>query len=742
MNKDNPIDIRRAAALLREGRVESALSLLDNPAEGLPALRPYRERLRRLREQYGYMADFVMRGLPDPQLAESVNDMAVAILGVADEMKRTLLAADAPTLCCSMVRTAGVSPMRPLAEMAGECRSLHSRLALASLAEDPARASAGLTRRAEDVAKEIFNRLWITHPLPAEDAEAFREILSDGSLPVSVKALSVSGLTLGLMEWYDERRMALLADAYASSESPAPVSVRALCGLLLGLWLYRGRPRSRALRLRLESLAEGEGWASDVRMVNMQMVRARDTERLTRKFRDELLPDMMRLRPEIEKLGRKHHDLDPAAMEENPEWAELLDKSGLSERLKEMQEIQEEGGDILMATFSQLKSFPFFNDPSNWFLPFTPDHSALDQSSELLPILDLLGGSAPFCDSDRYSMALSLSQIPPEQRRMVDAQLKMQRDQIDAMRASSLQGSDPGREALTVGYVRDLYRFVKLFRRKSEFKDPFALGLNLPGLPELSDVFDDADTLRLIGEFYFRRRYWEDACGVFRRLDLLVTPEAGIYQKMGHCLQSLGRLEEALDCCERADMLDPSSRWTRRRLAALYRALGRYDKALTYYRALEAESPDAASDVSLALSIGFCLVKLRRFDEALQVLFKAEYLGADSPKALRAIVWCTLLGGDYERCRAYTGRLFAKGDLTPDDYLNAGHLEMLTGHPSEAAERYAESIAARGFSADAFVEALRRDFEPLPALAALDPLPLGIVADRAIMASKGLGGRV
>lgn len=739
MNKDNPIDIHRTAALLREGRVESALSLLDNPAEGLPVLRPFRDRLRRLREQYGYMADFVMRGLPDPQLGESVNELAVSILGVADEMRRALLAADAPTLCYSMVRTAEVTPMRSLAEMADDCRSLSSRLALASLAEDPGRASADLTRRAEAVAKEMFNRLWITHPLPAADAEAFNGLLSDGSLPVSVKALAVSGLTLGLMEWYDERRLTLLADAYASPESPAPVSVRALCGLLLGLWLYRERPRSRALRLRLESLAEGERWASDVRMVNMQMVRARDTERLTRKFRDELLPDMMRLRPEIERLGRMNPDLDPAAMEENPEWAELLDKSGLSERLKEMQEIQEEGGDILMATFSQLKSFPFFHDPSNWFLPFTADHSALDQSSDLLPILELLGGSAPFCDSDRYSMALSLSQIPPEQRRMVDAQLKMQRDQIDAMRASSLQGADPGREALTVGYVRDLYRFVKLFRRKSEFKDPFALGLNLPGLPELSDVFDDADTLRLIGEFYFKRRYWEDAFGIFRRLDLLITPEAGIYQKMGHSLQSLGRLTEALDYYERADMLDHTSRWTRRRLAALYRALGRYDKALRYYKELEAESPDAASDVSLALSIGFCLVKLRRFDEALQVLFKAEYLGADSPKALRSIAWCTLLGGDYDRCRAYTERVFAKGDLTPDDYLNAGHLEMLTGHPSEAAERYAESIAAREFSVDAFVEALRRDFEPLPALAALDPLPLGIVTDRAIRLSSARG---
>lgn len=742
MTKDKPIDIHRIEALLAEGRVESALDLLDNPAEGLPLLRPYRSRLGQLREQYGYMADFVMRGLPDPNLPESVNDLSVNILGVADEMRRTLLAADAPTLCYSMVRTASVRPMRTLAEMADEYRSIASRLALASLAEDPARASRDLTVRAEGIAREIFNRLWITHPLTAADAEAFASLLADPSLPASLPALAVSGLTLGLMEWYDERRLMMLADAYARPDVSDAVAVRALSGLLLGLWLYRSRPRSRALRLRLEALAEEERWASDVRMVNMQMTRARDTERLTRKFRDEVLPDMMRLKPEIERLGRQTTDLDPAAMEENPEWAELLEKSGLADRLKEMQEIQEEGGDILMGTFAQLKSFPFFHEPSNWFLPFTADHSALAASADLAPMLDILGGNTPFCDSDRWSMALSLGQLPAEQRRMVDAQLRMQAEQIEAVRAASLQGANPGREALAVSYVRDLYRFVKLFRRKMEFKDPFALGLNLPALSELSDVFDDADTLRLIGEFYFRRHYWEDAFGIFRRLDLLITPEAGIYQKMGYSLQSLGRLPEAIEYYERADMLDPSSRWTRRRLAACYRATGSYEKALRYYRSLEADSPEAASDVNLALSIGFCLVKLRRFDEALKVLFKAEYLGADSPKALRAIAWCTLLGGDYDRCRTYTARLSAKADPTPEDHLNAGHLELLTGHPAEAAERYAASIAARDFDTDAFVAAVRRDFEQLPGLAALDPLPLGIVLDRAILRSRDLGARL
>ena len=78
---------------------------------------------------------------------------------------------------------------------------------------------------------------------------------------------------------------------------------------------------------------------------------------------------MMKLRPEIEKLGRK--PLDPEAMEENPEWAELLDKSGISDKLKELQEIQEDGGDVMMVTFSKLKTFPFSTTYQTGFCPST-----------------------------------------------------------------------------------------------------------------------------------------------------------------------------------------------------------------------------------------------------------------------------------------------------------------------------------------------------------------------------------
>ena len=102
---ENPIDINELEALLAEGRVNAALDSLDNTAEAFRILAQYKRELTRLREQYGYMSDFALRGLPDPGLPETMAELKEGVRRVADAMRRTLSATDAPTLYFSMVRT-------------------------------------------------------------------------------------------------------------------------------------------------------------------------------------------------------------------------------------------------------------------------------------------------------------------------------------------------------------------------------------------------------------------------------------------------------------------------------------------------------------------------------------------------------------------------------------------------------------------------------------------------------------
>ena len=736
-----PINLPEIQSLLVQGRLNDVFDTLLNLAGGLSSLARYRSELQELSERYGYMSDYALRGLPDPGLADNHAAVTDALRALADRMLRMLMTADAPTLYFSILRTGSATSARSIADTIAESRRIAGRLALTALAENPAEALDQLTLRKEALERELFTAIWTTHPLADADKAAVSGMIADAAIPDDLKRLTVSALTLGLMEWQDAAKAELLMEAYATSADRA-TAIRALCGVLLWLWFYRERPVPKQLRLRLESLKELQGWASDVRITAMEFLRARDTERLTRKFNEEVLPEMMKLRPELEKLSRKPLDSEQiAALEENPEWTELLDKSGLSDRLREMQEMQEDGDDVMMATFSMLKTFPFFHDVPAWFLPFSIDRSVFRslQDTGLSPVLNIISGAIGLCDSDKYSVCLSMSRVPQAQRDIVAQQFKSQTEQLEAIRAAGLHTPDKNTRNLAANYVRCLYRFFKLFRRKGEFKDPFALGLNLPVLDALSDVFDDADTLTLIGEFYFKRRYFDDAFRIFERLDGISTPSASLYQKMGYCKQALADLPEALRFYEQSEMLDPASRWTRRRLATVHRALHHYDSALRYYKSLMADRPD---DVTLCINAGLCLTKLHRYEEALQFLFKADYLGSDSPKALRAIVWCTLLGGDLERARTYSDRACALPDVNATDLLNAGHLELLSSHPDKAAGLYARSIALRDFDSDGFRSDFDRDTGVVEGLRGVSPLLRNIVADRATLLAKSLGDKV
>jgi tetratricopeptide (TPR) repeat protein len=712
---------------LADGRISSAFSVLDNAIIAYPALQQFAGELERMRRDYGYMSTYALQGLPDPGLSASRAEIAEGIRSLVDAMTRQVKLKDAPSLYFNTLRYELASPADTVTNLMAEYRKVVQKLSLAALTEDPAHASREFATRAEQLERRLFNRVWTVYPFSGADDASLREAMDDRSLPTYFKSLMVSAVLMGLMEQYDERRMMLLMDTYASAED-ADVQVRSLCALLVGLWMYRSRNMSARLRHRLEALKEMPGWRSDVRTATMQYVRSRDTERITRKFNEEVIPEMMKLRPEIEKL--KDKPMDPDAMDENPEWAEMLEKSGVADRLKELQELQEDGGDVMMATFSKLKTFPFFNDMANWFLPFHSSHtqiSAPDQP-EISSLVEIMGNAPMFCDNDKYSVALSLSQIPAAQRDMMMSQLRMQSEQLDAVRMAGMGGRNPGREELAANYVRNLYRFFKLFRRKGEFTDPFAIGLNIPATPALSGEFDDPDTLMVIAEFYFKRGYYADALEAFGRLAGMSAPSSAISQKMGYCQQSLGNIPEALRHYEEAEMLDSTSRWTMRRLAWCHRMLGDWEKALYYYNRLAEDRPD---DVNLALNIGLSLVKLRRYDEALQYLFKAEFYCSGSEKATRALAWCTLLGGDFERCVKYTATLLASASPRPNDYINAGHLSLLTGHPGEAVDHYQEAIKELGGDVDRFLSIISEDKLTVPAFGSVDPDLLAIVTDAA-----------
>ncbi|WP_289758944.1 tetratricopeptide repeat protein [uncultured Duncaniella sp.] len=734
---NHQIDIsKELERLISQRRVNDALDLIDNASATLGAVPELRSATSRLRESYELMTHYALQGMPDPARPELYAGIIADIRALADDLHRRSRLDDAPTLYFNTLRYQNMRPDISIATLLDEYRRVNRRLQMAMLTEDVEKAGKEFSMRAEDLEKRIFNLIWITYPLTVDDAASIGNLLSDISLAGHFKQLCVSALMLGQLEYPDEKRMRLLMDAYLSDN--AEISVRALCSMLIIMSVRRDRPFSTALARRFDSLREDSRWSADVKMALLQFIRARDTERIGRKLTDEVIPEMMKLQPELEKLGRK--PLDPESIEENPEWAELLDKSGISDKLKELQEIQEDGGDVMMVTFSKLKTFPFFNDISNWFLPFHTSHSSIAGSNDasVRMLADIMESAPMFCNSDKYSIILSLAQVPESQKQMMSSQLKAHSAQMAAMSFGDIDSSQKGRERLAGKYVQDIYRFFRLFRRKGEFNDPFATTLNLVTVPLLSDIFDDADTLLLVGEFYFKHKHFADAFDVFERLSDKVPPSAQLYQKMGYCMQMLGAIDTAVRYYEQSELLNAESLWTIKRLAICHRNSRNWEKAVEYYSRLAAANPD---DANVALNLALCHLENGQTAEAMQLLYKVEFLQGESDRSSRPLVRCALLENNLDKARRYSDALLSR---TPSasDYMHAGHIEILSGNLDNGVRLYAEAIAADNFDTGNFVRTFKSDMETYKAMSAIDSLTLGLILDEAIKRSSALGHKV
>jgi hypothetical protein len=177
-----------------------------------------------------------------------------------------------------------------------------------------------------------------------------------------------------------------------------------------------------SIRNRLVLLADQTRIAENFQNIIIQIIGTTETEKISRKLREEILPEMMKINPLLkDKMDAENFLNSDEWAEENPEWQEILDERGLSDKLKELSDLQLEGADVYMSTFSMLKNFSFFSQFSHWFLPFDTENSAVNQlfESDEKTILSAFVNSNVMCNSDKYSFCLSVLQMPESQRNML-----------------------------------------------------------------------------------------------------------------------------------------------------------------------------------------------------------------------------------------------------------------------------------------------------------------------------------
>ena len=710
--------------LLDAGRLKEALTQL----QGISAPTnqwELRNRIESTLTAYGYMLQYAAQGMDDPNRKTFYRQTLRTAYELTDITNITLLSQKTNGTYFDRIRTLSIHPAKAYAELQMQLETFTEDVSTAPLLyHDEKRLQTemeSIHSTHETTLNELFDKTWATPFWTEAEASEANDILQSVLVQPNDLAVMVSAVTLSLLRIFDARKFKFLSEAYKHEN--LQVNQRAIVGMVIALSKHEKRiglyPELVSL---LSLLCENEDFQKNLHTIQMQLLISRETTKIDKKMREEIIPEMMKNAKQLND-PKFRFDESEDSEDRNPEWEEWMDKSGMTDKIKEMGEWQMAGADVYMSSFSQLKHYPFFHQISHWFYPFDLNLPILaplkkDFDSSVFSPLKLIAHSDFFCNSDKYSFSLAILSMPKAMKDMSMQQMEEQarmneehRDKLEQLMQKKKEAKGTSRQ-----YIQDLYRFFKLWRRHQEEEDIFHWSFNLWENPWLKDVFSTEDIFKELADYLFQKEYLEEAYTLFQKLMTFGSKRTEVYQKAGYILQKQKQYADAIKHYQQADILSPDNVWTNKHLAQCYKLLGDMPKALEYYKKVEATQPD---NLNIALQIGQCLARMEQYVDALAYFYKVEYLEKNPDNARRAIAWCSFVSGKYKEALKYYQLLLEKPSSKAHDWMNAGHVYFVMHEIPLAIEHYQQAQSFEK-SHTVFLEKFNKDKNALLSLGLME----------------------
>ena len=182
-----------------------------------------------------------------------------------------------------------------------------------------------------------------------------------------------------------------------------------------------------------------------------------------------------------------------------------------------------EGADVYMSAFANLKHFDFFKDFQNWFVPFYPDHEAVDEifRDEILgpgtnELAEALYKTPFICNSDKYSLLLNLKYLPSSQKTMMLKVFRMELEGLQELNDDyAVTDPDKNFRIHATQYLQDLYRFFKLSPYKREFEDLFTGKMDIYNSEFFRMTNQTPDAEAGLADYFFVKNFYDDAITLF-----------------------------------------------------------------------------------------------------------------------------------------------------------------------------------------------------------------------------------
>lgn len=715
-SKEVQNNYKKSLGSLSKGELKQSIetALLLNEELKSPEIK---DKLSNLEENYKFMLKYFLDGVEDTERKSLLNRLIAQLFIIISHLRDELLTRDSSNYEFAQKRYFPFTAQYPNDDIISGLKREEKLLELKDIQEENIQKKSEVEIDFERVASFLFSYFWLTsHYTDNKKLEIYNAIMSDSYTDSIAKSLLISAVTFNIWRTFDEEKLNLLLDACNSNDMET--KQRALVGLCFVLAKYnRFIPYFPKIRNRLMILTDDEHTAENLKNIINQIIATTETDEVSRKLQQEIFPELMKLRPLMDE------GLDVEGLinieewaEQNPEWEEMMRKTGVSDKIREFADMQMEGADVYMSTFAILKSFPFFNSISNWFIPFDTQNSAVKPlfNENEKTLMDAFLDSNIMCDSDRYSFCLSVLQMPESQRGVMKNSFNEASEQMEEMKKDeALHSSHSIEKTISKNYIQGLFRFFKLYPKSNDFANMFSVSLILHKT-YLFDILSSNEELKTnVAEFYFSKKLYPQALELFKEIENETEPSAALYQKIGFAHQQTSQVVQALEAYKKADLIQPDDYWTLKKIALCHKLLGDNQSALKIYKHIDFIKPNV---LNTQMQIANCYITQNKLDEALKILLESNEQFRENSKIWRAIVSTSFKAGKLEQAQYFSDLIFEKNTIEPYDSIIAGHIYWCSKKTKEALDKYNKGIELINNEWNKFVELFHQDQEILISL--------------------------
>ncbi|MBN1951047.1 MAG: tetratricopeptide repeat protein [Bacteroidales bacterium] len=591
-------------------------------------------------------------------------------------------------------------------------------------------------RHDNDFVTLVFYYLWLKRSFSENTVRLVDQVIENPDVHDTAKSMVISAVTISMLRHFDRHKFIILFD-YSSHDNPE-IRQRAMIGLFLVILMYQRRlGLYEDLIKRLESIQDDKTFQERMLAILIQFIRASETEQITRKIQEEIVPEVIKMRSELdEKLNLDELLSKDNFEDKNPEWKNFFkDAPDVYQKLEQFSKMQIEGADVFMGAFAMLKHFSFFKELPNWFMPFSAKNpevlAAFDNVEEELDIPAFLEGleqSTVLCNSDKYSFCLNIRQLPGEQRKMMLELFNMELKAMNEMMEEEFTlNAETKNKIVNTQYFHDIYRFFKLHPSRKEYLSLFEQRVDIFKSKVFRIIFEDPKLIRNLGEYYFAKDRYEEARELFSWLNEK-KQSFELLEKLGFCYQKTGNFSKAIELYTQAELFDRDKVWLRKKLGYCYRKTGDFRKAIEYYKEIIGSDPH---DLNNLAYLGQLHMDIEDFNEALQYYYKVEYEAPENERVYRPIAWCSFVLGKHDNALKYFEKV-VKLKPGKDDYLNLGHCFWASGNVEQALISYRTALRLSSGDKQWFRDVFSKDSKYLLATGK-EELDIHLMADYVLL---------